>query len=295
MGIVVVSRPFSPDMAFKFFFNSASSLTTTHVRVNTVKCPIAPIMTKRFSNLCLGCTAIQAGVRSLNSFGAVSGTAFNAAWKQELASFEELRKGLFRPSECSQAAYDDLMAFTMIMVDMYAGIPARYAREAAPHHLNLGMRFAHAEGNASLLRTAQHFDVFSLNCYEADPVNKLDGLHKDLDMPILVGEFHFGALDAGLPHPSLFRVANQYERGKAYERYQTRTAAHCCGVGSHYFAYNDQPTWGRYDGENYQFGLVDICQKPYEVFTAGMRRANERIYDVMQGVIGPEDGETKRL
>ncbi|MBQ7868661.1 MAG: hypothetical protein IJ354_11055 [Clostridia bacterium] len=221
--------------------------------------------------------------------------AFNAAWKQELTCFEDLKKGLFRPAERSQTAWNDLMDFTMIMVDMYAGIPAKYAREYAPHHLNLGMRFAHAEGNASLLRTAQHFDVFSLNCYQADPVDKLDGLHKDLDMPILVGEFHFGALDAGLPHPSLFWVKNQYERGKAYERYQTRTAAHECGVGSHYFAYNDQPVWGRYDGENYQFGFVDVCNKPYEVFTEALRRTNEKIYDVMQGHIPPEGGETQRL
>ena len=221
--------------------------------------------------------------------------AFNAAWKQELTCFEELKKGLFRPSERSQAAYDDLMAFTMIMVDLYAGIPAKYSRQYAPHHLNLGMRFAHAEGNASLLRTARHFDVFSLNCYQADAVDKLDALSASLDMPFLIGEFHFGALDAGLPHPSLFQVENQYERGKAYERYQTRAAAHRCGVGSHYFAYNDQPLWGRYDGENYQFGLVDICQRPYEVFTEGIRRTNERIYEVMQGILPPEGGETKRL
>lgn len=221
--------------------------------------------------------------------------AFNAAWKQELSAFEDLKKGLYRPAEHSKAAYDDLMDFTMIMVDLYAGIPAKYARQYAPNHLNLGMRFAHAEGNASLLRTAQHFDVFSLNCYQADPVDKLEGLEKDLDMPILVGEFHFGALDAGLPHPSLFWVKNQYERGKAYERYQTRTAANCCGVGSHYFAYNDQPVWGRYDGENYQFGFVDVCNKPYEEFTDAIRRTNEKIYDVMQGVIPPEGGETVKL
>ena len=187
------------------------------------------------------------------------------------------------------------MDFTTIMVDLYAGIPAKYAREAAPNHLNLGMRFAHAEGNRSLLRTAQHFDVFSLNCYQADATDKLDVLARDIDMPVLIGEFHFGALDAGLPFPSLFWVENQYERGKAYERYQTRAAAHRLGVGSHYFAYNDQPLWGRYDGENYQFGFVDICNRPYGPFVEGIRRTNERIYDVMQGIVPPEGGETVRL
>ena len=222
-------------------------------------------------------------------------SAFNAAWKQELDAFEDLKKGLFRPAERSDAARQDLMDFTMKMVDLYAGLPSRYAREAAPHHLNLGMRFAHVEGNASYLQAARHFDIFSVNRYAADAVLDLEGLDRALNMPVIIGEFHFGALDAGLPAPSLFRVRDQYERGKAYERYLTRAAAHRCGVGAHYFAYNDQPVWGRYDGENYQFGFVDVCQKPYAPFVEGVRRTNERIYAVMQGLIPPEGGQTERI
>ena len=221
--------------------------------------------------------------------------AFNAAWKQELTDFTDLKKGLFRPAERSETARQDLTEFTMKMVDLYAGIPSRYAREAAPHHLNLGMRFAHVEGNASYLQAARHFDIFSVNRYAADALADLEGLDRALNMPVLIGEFHFGALDAGLPAPSLFRVRDQQERGKAYERYLTRAAAHRCGVGAHYFAYNDQPVWGRYDGENYQFGFIDVCQKPYAPFVDGVRRTHERLYDVMQGLLPPEGGQTVRF
>lgn len=80
--------------------------------------------------------------------------------------------------------------------------------KAAPRHLNLGMRFAHVN-HPGMLRAARHFDVFSLNCYAADPTEALLAVQKALDMPVLIGEFHFGALDAGLPAPSLFHVKDQ--------------------------------------------------------------------------------------
>jgi len=179
------------------------------------------------------------------------------------------------------------------MIDRYAGLPAQYAREVAPRHLNLGMRFAHVN-HPGMLRAARHFDVFSLNCYAADPTEALLAVQKALDMPVLIGEFHFGALDAGLPAPSLFHVKDQKARGDAYARYLTRAAAQPCSVGAHYFAYNDQPLWGRYDGENYQFGFVDVCNRPYEPFGEGVRRANEEIYRVKEGLAAPEGGETQR-
>ena len=90
-------------------------------------------------------------------------------------------------------------------------------------------------------------------------------------------------------------MKDQKARGEAYERFVTHMAAHPNGVGAHYFAYNDQPLWGRYDGENYQFGMVDICNRAYQPFVAGIRRANERIYRVMTGQEPPLSGETVRI
>ena len=34
-------------------------------------------------------------------------------------------------------------------------------------------------------------------------------------------------------------------------------------VGAHWFEYCDEATTGRGDGENYQIGLVDVCDTPY--------------------------------
>jgi hypothetical protein len=38
-------------------------------------------------------------------------------------------------------------------------------------------------------------------------------------------------------------------------------------IGADWFQYYDEPTHGRYDGENFNFGLVDIHDRPYEALT----------------------------
>ena len=44
------------------------------------------------------------------------------------------------------------------------------------------------------------YDVFSMNCYRARvPPDEVAEIEAMLGMPILVGEWHFGALDVGLP------------------------------------------------------------------------------------------------
>src|SRR5262249_55212961 len=39
-------------------------------------------------------------------------------------------------------------------------------------------------------------------------------------------------------------------------------------LGADWFQYYDQPTHGRVDGENFNFGLVDIEDRPYEPLTS---------------------------
>jgi hypothetical protein len=39
-------------------------------------------------------------------------------------------------------------------------------------------------------------------------------------------------------------------------------------IGADWFQYYDEPTHGRFDGENFDFGLVDIHDRPYEALTS---------------------------
>ncbi len=38
-------------------------------------------------------------------------------------------------------------------------------------------------------------------------------------------------------------------------------------IGADWFQYYDEPKYGRNDGENYNMGLVDIYDQPYEEIT----------------------------
>jgi hypothetical protein len=46
-------------------------------------------------------------------------------------------------------------------------------------------------------------------------------------------------------------------------------------VGYHWFEWSDEPKEGRFDGENSNYGLVNIADQPYESFVEAVRAANE--------------------
>ena len=53
-------------------------------------------------------------------------------------------------------------------------------------------------------------------------------------------------------------------------------------VGAHWFQYGDQATTGRFDGENYQIGFVDICDLPYAETIEASRRVGYNMYETRQ-------------
>jgi hypothetical protein len=69
----------------------------------------------------------------------------------------------------------------------------------------------------------------------------------------------------------------------AYRYYVEQGAMQLGLVGIHYFQLNDQPVLGRFDGENYNIGLVDICNMPYSDMVNAVTQTNEHIYDVVSG------------
>ncbi|MBO5219495.1 MAG: beta-galactosidase [Clostridia bacterium] len=203
--------------------------------------------------------------------------AFNAAWEMNLASFDGLDTPIFRASERSDTVRADLAAFSTILVRRWAEIPSKVCRNIAPNRLNLGMRFAGI--TPLVLGTVDLFDVYSFNRYGLDPTEKLDEVAAKADLPLLIGEFHFGATDAGLPSGGMVTFPIQAERAEAYRNYMEAAAAHPACVGAHWFAWNDQPLWGRYDCENFGFGMVDICGRAYPLFTETVSAVNREIME----------------
>jgi len=57
----------------------------------------------------------------------------------------------------------------------------------------------------------------------------------------------------------------------------------CSHFDCSYFQWVDQPFYGRFDGENYNIGVVNITNKPYPELTSTMQKSNERIYLIGTG------------
>ena len=54
-------------------------------------------------------------------------------------------------------------------------------------------------------------------------------------------------------------------------------------MGAHWFQYNDQFCLGRFDGENYQIGMTDICMQPERELMEAARQTAEVLYAVKNG------------
>ena len=157
-------------------------------------------------------------------------------------------------------ARPDLAAFYTKTAETYFRTIRDLLRKDAPHHLYLGCRFAWVNDRAARA-AAQFCDVVTYNRYTYSVADL--ALPDGIDRPLMIGEFHFGALDRGMFHTGLRKARDQAQRADCYRNYVRGALQNPRVVGTHWFQFRDQPTTGRSDGENYQIGLIDICDTPY--------------------------------
>jgi len=200
----------------------------------------------------------------------------NAAWGTGHASWDALLRSTTPPD--AGRARADLAAFLDKTADAYFRQCREAVKQIDPEGLYLGCRFA-GWANARIFNAAAKYsDVISVNRYAPSVADlRLPG---DIDKPVVIGEFHFGALDRGKFHASLRPVADQQARGAAYEKYVHSALENPLVVGTHWHQYGDQATTGRDDGENFQNGFIDICDTPYAETIDACRRIGYRLYDV---------------
>lgn len=207
----------------------------------------------------------------------------NAVWGSSFESFDDFDKSIRDCSKISAACEKDLREYSVFLVKEYVRIPAEACKKVDPNHLNLGLRWSKAY-NADMCAGWEYCDVFSINCYSFNPSIDMDfAVKAGVDRPILIGEFHFGALDRGLPATGLKGVKNQIERAKALRSFIEKTAEHPYGVGTHWFQFHDQFSLGRMDGENYQIGIVDVCTRPYPEMAEALKETAKNLYEVRRG------------
>ena len=189
----------------------------------------------------------------------------------------------------------DLAAFSAVMVEKFFGALSASCRRVDPNHLNLGIRY-HTIPPEWAVPGMRSFDVFSMNCYaERVRSGEMEKIAAMLKMPVMVGEWHFGAHDVGLPASGIGHVRTQEDRGRAYRVYLEDAAARPWCVGVHYFVLYDQSALGRFDGECYNIGFLDVCNRPYEPLCRAARASHERMYDVATGRVQAYDDAPEYL
>ena len=204
--------------------------------------------------------------------------ALNAEWGTNHASWEALLQ--FRGAPDKAKAWEDLTAFYTRLAEAYFKGCRDAVKEVAPDNLYLGCRFAWVNNRAAKAG-AKYCDVVSYNLYQSSVAGFASAAG---DVPIIIGEFHFGALDRGMFHTGLVPVADQAARAKAYAEYVRGALRNPVIVGCGWFQYQDEPTTGRFfDEENYQIGFVDVCDTPYKETIAAAREVGYGMYETRLG------------
>jgi hypothetical protein len=198
----------------------------------------------------------------------------NAAWATKHASWQALMQSQKAPDK--KKARADLTTFYTKTAETYFETIRDELKKVAPNQLYMGCRFAWVNDLAALAAT-KSCDIVSYNRYSYSVVEHR--LPDSIDMPMIIGEFHFGALDRGMFHTGLKKTTDQRDRAAKYKSYVQGALRNPYIVGTHWFQYKDQATTGRGDGENYQIGFIDICDKPYPEIVRACREVGYDLYE----------------
>jgi hypothetical protein len=207
---------------------------------------------------------------------------FNHDWPNKLKEWEDLAKWNTLPRlGNAQAAYSRLFsAWLSHLAEDYFRLTTQLVHKYDKNHLILGVRF---KGHAikEVCRASRGYtDVQSINYYPSDA--RLDPemfrmMHDESGQPVMLSEFSFHSLDGRSGNRNTIgfgaQVLDQQARGEGYRLFTTRLARVPWIVGADWFQWNDEPPSGRInDGEDANFGMVDIDDQPYDALIEAVRQ-----------------------
>jgi hypothetical protein len=196
-------------------------------------------------------------------------------WKHEdeAQAFLELFLALPESSPGHQAALraqqegsEAVRAFREKVAEIYFNTTAKAFRQADPHHLILGCRFAGRPPINVVAKMKGCADVISLNNYsKLPPVDLLRDMSAAADLPVLVSEFSFKGPAGDLPQIGSGPVkASQAERARGYTDYVHALVGLECCVGYHWFKW----------GETWQ-GVLQADAQPWPELTGAFAGLNQ--------------------
>ena len=92
--------------------------------------------------------------------------------------------------------------------------------------------------------------------------------------------------------PIFLNVLAKYRKeaaNKIYGPYYPSSETYNADKQSYTYQCYDQFVLGRFDGENYNIGLFDICSRPYQDMASYVKQCSEAMYEIADGTKVPTD------
>jgi len=227
------------------------------------------------------CAAKRAFVDLLRTRHGESLAVVNQALGTEAQSFAELAEMPIAPEKVSVELRSE---FIRLASRRYYKTIHDVIREYDPNHLFLGSALSGVGCEEWAAGGIEYLDGLSFNCYSDDPA--LHARYDKYDKPRLLTEIGFAVFGRGMGGWGL--CPSHRARGAKYRYLVENFAANPNVVGFGWFQCLDNfPDFSTGGGENYNLGLVNICDQPYGDLIDEMRKANRRVYDIRSGKAEP--------
>lgn len=238
---------------------------------------------------------------------------FAAVWACGLNDWSEIEKLKDIVPVDLIKAQEDREAFVLLIARRYFKLTTEAVRAKDKNHLILGCRLIWILAPKPVVQACgEYCDVVSINYYESGLVgnmllwfSKLGSMRISPDLtfkafhtltqkPLLITEFGFRGMDSGMPNtyppPIVLQptVATQRGRANKFEECATTWMAQPYFLGYHWFEYMDEPKGGRFDGENGNYGLVNIEDEPYQELVDRFTSVNRRVWDLHRNAAAPK-------
>jgi hypothetical protein len=232
--------------------------------------------------------------------------AFNRDWGAGLTTWKDLDAWTSLPLTFASgsragnyAAYVRLLSAWMEHAAReYFRVTTSLVRRHDPNHLILGVRFKGWAPSEIVRASRGYTDAESLNYYVGDALldrEMFTMMNRDSGgQPVIITEYSFHALDGQSGNRNTVgfagQVPDQRARAEGYRLFTTRLARVPYVIGADWFQWSDEPPSGRkFDGEDVNFGIVDVDDRPYDSLVATVRRVGPALNEI-HAAAGPTGG-----
>lgn len=207
-------------------------------------------------------------------------STLNKAWESNFSSWEEVSAGITFSAH-NDVLVADLSKMLELLGEQYFIVVHNTLEKVMPNHLYMGARMANWGMPDEIIKASTKYsDVLSFNIYEEGVQGHYWDFLEEVDLPVVIGEFHIGTSpDSGLYNPGIVHASGQKDRADKYKVYMKSVLSKSYMVGAHWFQYVDEPITGRaHDGENANIGFVTVADIPYPELVNAVKEVTSTMY-----------------